>query len=144
MYKTTKLTRLIKTIALLTTLLNSTMIVAGRFEDFTCSDCHGIGNVGGVTAPAVRDTSLVGIQNAIATVPEMMSIYQPLLQFGAITEQDLAAISAEITLPSGCTPPQTLVNGVCTVPVTSCTMPQTLVNGVCTTATPTPAAWSYN
>lgn len=146
MNKTTKLAECIKALALATALLAATEIVAANTPVFdntcTSSGCHGPGNTANSGDPVlgilpqttVSDTSAAGIKNAAATITEM-ALIQIQLQLGAITDQTIADISAELTQPAGCTPPQTLVNGVCSTPTPSCTPPQTLVNGACITPT---------
>jgi hypothetical protein len=128
MYHSTKLPLFIKSIVLLTGLLAATGAVAATpiFDNTCASDCHGAGNTGtnieGVVIPPVQDGSLAGIKNSITPVPVSGHIFlQIQYDLGGLTNEQLAAISAELNPPSGCTPPQTLVNGVCTIPTpTAC------------------------
>ena len=124
MYNATKLPVFIKTIVLLTGLLAATGAVAATpiFDNTCATDCHGAGNTGtnieGVVTPPVQDGSLAGIKNSITPVPVLGHIFlQIQYDLGGLTNEQLAAISAELNPPSGCTPPQELVNGVCTTPV---------------------------
>ena len=153
MYRIKKLSILIRAIALLMGLFTATGVGAATQEfDATCAiDCHGFGNAGttnpdtGVVIPPVQDTSLAGIRNSIFTEPFSVPDHEILrlgYLVGAWTDQTWEIIAAELNPPSGCIPPQELVNGICAIPTTpSCTAPLVLVNGVCanpTEPTPTP------
>jgi hypothetical protein len=158
MYHVTKLTIIIKTIVLLTGLLAATGVGAATpLFDSSCADnCHGVGNAGstnpdtGVVTPPVQDTSFAGIKNSITPVPfpdpDLGHFILNLaynLPATYLTDEYIAAISAELNPPSGCMPPQELVNGICAIPTTpSCSAPQVLVNGVCTNPTETPTSTS--
>lgn len=148
MYHATKLPIVIKTIVLLTSLLAVTGAVAATpvFDANCAESCHGVGNTGtnieGVIIPPVQDRSFAGIRNSIITeplpVPEHFAT-RLIYDFGGYTDQFFVDIAAELNPPSGCVPPQELVNGICTIPTTpSCTAPLILVNGIC--ATPPPPA----
>lgn len=150
MYHATKLPIVIKTIVLLTSSLAVTGAVAATplFDSNCATGCHGDGNTGtnveGVITPPVQDRSLTGIRNSIMTeplpVPEHFAT-RLIYDFGGYTDQFFVDIAAELNPPSGCIPPQELVNGICTIPTTpSCTAPQILVNGICSTPTPTTIA----
>lgn len=150
MYHAIKLTIIMKTLVLLIGLLAATgSMAATPLFDNNCADsCHGAGNTGtnvDFAIPPVQDTSFAGIKNSITPVPVSASVpdrghetLKALYDLGPtfLSDETLAAISAELNPPSGCTPPQTLVNGICTTPPAICTAPQTLINGVCTTPTP--------
>jgi hypothetical protein len=158
MYQVTKVTIIIKIIVLLTGLLAATGVGAATplFDSGCADNCHGVGNAGstnpetGFVTPPVQDTSFAGIKNSITPVPfpdpdlghfTLNIIYN--LPGTYLTDEYIAAISAELNPPSGCVPPQELVNGVCAIPTTpSCAAPQVLVNGVCTNPTETPTSTS--
>ncbi|ESS72942.1 hypothetical protein MGMO_41c00080 [Methyloglobulus morosus KoM1] len=146
MYHATKLPIVIKTIVLLTGLLAATEAMAATplFDSNCATGCHGDGNTGtnveGVITPPVQDRSLTGIRNSIITeplpVPEHFAT-RLIYDFGGYTDQFFVDIVAELNPPSGCIPPQELVNGICTIPTTpSCTAPLVLVNGICATPPP--------
>ncbi len=89
----------------------------------TCSVC---------TAPQTMNSSGVCTNPVPTTVGTVLSLPQSVtvtVCSGNQTWNGSSCVSAN------CTPPQTLVNGVCTSPATVCTAPQTLVNGVCTSPT---------
>lgn len=145
MYHTTKLSKFIKALVLLTSLLTTTGAVAEAFFfNSECGTCHGLENIGGtidgngaVAVPPVKDGSLAGIINAINTVPEH-EVQRIIIATGAENPvtQHLPDFVAELAALNPCAPPQTLVNGLCITPEPSCTAPQVLVNGVCTTPAP--------
>ncbi len=133
MYSPKKLPKFSKAIMLLMGLLATTVAMSATpLFDSNCGRCHGDGNTGtnieGVVIPPVRDISFAGIKNSITPVPVPGSAAAPdqghgilktLYDFGGgITDQTFVDIAAELATltPPACTPPQTLVNGVCTSP----------------------------
>jgi hypothetical protein len=149
MDNTTKLPDFIKAMMLLTGLLVITVAMADTPQfDSACGTCHGIGNTGGISSidltpvPPVKDTSAASMLNSITPVPVPGHELQKLIyDFGGLPDPLFDVLAAELATltTSPCTPPQTLVNGVCTTSAPPiCIPPQTLVNGVC--AIPPPPA----